>query len=285
MEWSKLKNIIILILAAANVMLAGLALFTWQRDETAQREAMANAVALLEEKNVSLNWEPEEMSLQVMEVQRDQGREDVLAAALLGETVKEDRGAGVYRYVSSRGVVQFHSNGEFSAAFPVGEFPLDGAAPEEHALKTLELLDFQGRVLEVREEDSRIEVTVCQTLGGTPVLSCTAVLVYEQDCLTAIGPGRRLNGTAYAAEGETPCISAASALIRLSNGLLELGDVSKTVTEVEEAYRLSSSFSGPIQLLPVWYITTDTGSYQLNAQTGELTRSVVTGGETMAAAS
>ena len=279
MEWSRLKNIIILILAAANLMLAGMALSTWQREETARREAMDNAVALLEEKNVSLNWTPEEMSLPEMEVQRDQEREDVLAAALLGETEKEDRGAGVYRYVSGRGAVQFHSNGEFSAAFPMGEFPLDGADPAVHAAATLELLDFQARVLSVTSEGERTEVTVCQLLGEAPVLSCNAVLVYEQGCLVSIGPARRLNGTPYAVEGEEPCISAASALIRLSNGLLELGDVSKTVTGVEESYRVSASFSGPLRLMPVWYITTDTGSYQLDALTGELTRSTSAGGE------
>ena len=31
--------------------------------------------------------------------------------------------------------------------------------------------------------------------------------------------------------------------------------------------------------MPVWHITTDTGSYQLDALTGELTRSTPTGGE------
>ena len=273
MAWSKLKNIIILMLLGVNLMLAGLALFYWQREAVSQKTAMENAVAILEEQGVSLETKLEEMSLPVMAVQRDQAREDVLAAALLGEADKEDRGAGVYRYTSDRGMIQFHSNGEFSAAFPAGAFLLEGQAPEEHALDMLELLDFQGQVLSVREKEGITTVVVCQQFNGTPLLSCQAVLEYEGGCLIAIAQGRRLNGTPYPdMEAERP-ISAASALIRFVNGVRELGDVSKTITRVEESYLLSSTLTGPARMTPVWYITTDTGSYQLNGLTGDLTLS------------
>lgn len=72
MAWSKLKNIIILMLLGVNLMLAGLALFYWQREAVSQKTAMENAVAILEEQGVSLETKLEEMSLPVMAVQRDQ---------------------------------------------------------------------------------------------------------------------------------------------------------------------------------------------------------------------
>ena len=272
MEWSKLKNIIILILAMVNLILGGLALFYWQREEGDQRAALENAVAILEEQGVSLSQVPEEMSLAELLVQRDQGREEVLAAALLGETVREDRGAGVYRYSGEKGSVQFHSNGEFSAAFAPGAYPLDGAEPEEHALGVLALLDFTGRVLDSQQEEGQTRVTVCQLWEGAPVLSCQAVLVYEGDELTAISSGRRLNGTPYAAGDAGTCVSAASALIWFVNGVKQLGDVCNTVTSMEEGYSLTSSLTGPARMTPIWYITTDTGSDQLDGLSGELTR-------------
>ena len=109
------------------------------------------------------------------------------------------------------------------------------------------------------------------------MLPCQAVLVYEDGCLTAISQGRRVNGTPYAAAQQEEAISAAGALVRFVNGLRELGDVCSSVTGVEESYRLSTSFSGPTQLIPVWLVTTDTGSYQLDALTGELSDSGIGG--------
>jgi hypothetical protein len=114
-------------------------------------------------------------------------------------------------------------------------------------------------------------VTVRQVYEGTPLLSCQAVLVYEGGELTAVSQGRRLNGTPAGTGQEEQTISAASAMIRFVNGLKELGDVCNSVTAVGESYRLSTTFSGPVRLTPVWDITTDTGSYQLDALTGELT--------------
>lgn len=270
MSWSKLKNIIILVLVTVNLMLAALALYYWQRETADRRSAMENAVEILEKQGVTVQTEWGEMSLPVMEVQRDQRREEVLAAALLGTVIQENRGAGVYRYSNSRGAVQFHSNGEFSATFSAGSFPVGGAQYEEHALEILELLDFQGEVVAVEQEDGTAAVTVRQVYNGAPLLFCQAVLTYEEGCLTAISQGRRLNGTPYAAAQEADPISAPSALIRFLDGLRTLGDVCNTVTAVEESYRLSTTFSGPVVLTPVWYITTDTGSYQLDGLTGEL---------------
>ena len=273
MSWSKLKNIIILMLVTVNLMLAALALFYWQKEASSRRAAMENAVAILGKQGISLQTEWKEMSLPVLEIQRDQHREETVATALLGAAVREDRGAGVYRYSGDKGVIQFHSNGEFSASFAPGAFPLEGTQPEKHALETLELLDFQGQVVAVESQDGITTVTVRQRYGDTLLLSCQAVLVYENSCLTAISQGRRLNGTPSAASKQEETIPAASALICFVNGLKELGDVCSTVTAVEESYRFSTSFSGPARLIPVWYITTDTGSYQLDGLTGEVSDS------------
>lgn len=275
MEWSRLKNIIILILLMVNLILGGLVLFYWQREEAGQRAALENAVAILEAQGVSLSDMPEELSLTELQVQRDQGREDVLAAALLGTVTREDRGAGVYRYTGGKGWIQFHSNGEFSAAFSDEAYPLEGDSPEEHALEVMKLLDFRGRVLDTSQSGGQTRVTVCQLWEGVPVLSCQAVLVYEEDRLAGIVSGRRLNGTPYASADAQKCADAASALIWFVNGVKELGDVCNTVTSMEEGYWLSSSISGPTQMTPIWYITTDTGSYQLDGLTGELTRSTI----------
>ncbi len=272
MSWSKLKNIIILLLVLVNLSLGGLLLYDRQREKGLQQEAMENAVAILQDQGLSVQAGVGEMSLAALEVQRDQAREESLAGALLGEVRREDRGAGVYRYAGERGTIQFHANGEFTASFPMGAFPIGEETMENHAVETLALLDFQGEVAEVRTEGDATIVTVDERYEGVPLISCQASLTYEGGHLTAISQGRRLNGTPYlpAGEGDQP-VTAASALLHLLNGLRERGDVCSAVTGAVECYRLDTGISAPARLVPVWKFTTDTGIYLLDAMTGELT--------------
>ena len=67
-------------------------------------------------------------------------------------------------------------------------------------------------------------------------------------------------------------IDPASALVELFNGISALGDVCNQISALEQGYVSGASLSGPMTLTPVWQVTTDTGFYQLDLVTGEVSR-------------
>ena len=124
MEWSKLKNIIILMLSCVNAFLLVLVIQRqWESRQYAQ-SAREDAIAVLwETSRIHLDEAllPEEMDLPTLTVSRDQTLEQTQAAALLGEplSLSEDG----LRYEGPKGTAQFYVNGEFSADLLPGAYP------------------------------------------------------------------------------------------------------------------------------------------------------------------
>ena len=269
MEWPKLKNIILIILALTNLFLLIFVAQRELRDSQLQRQARREAITFLEDRGVAVDEEqvPQTMELLPQTVERDLEREAQLAAALLGQEVtSENRGAGVYRYTGGSGSIQFHSDGSFSAQFAPGAFPL-GKNPREECLKILEKLDFQGRLLEERDN----VLVFRQMWEGYPVFTQQVTLETEENCLTAMTSGRRLVGEP-AADESRQSISVVTALIDFLNGLNGLGDVCSRIDAITPGYVAATPLSGPMSMTPVWRVTTDTGAYQLDLITGELGR-------------
>ena len=242
------------------------------RDWQLQDKALEQAVSFLAERGIQVDERivPRSAELPPMGMERDLEEEQTLAAALLGDGLtREERSGEVYVYEGERGLLQCHSSGEFWADFQSGAFPVpEGAEMAEHALETMELLHFQGEVVSSAGNAQDGSVTLRQLWNGVPVLPCRATLVYEGGELKRIEEGRRLTGTPQTTAG-TP-ITATTALMRFYAGLSERMDICSEVREIEIAYTLSNALGGPISLIPVWHITTDTEIYELNTLDGSL---------------
>lgn len=277
MSWSKLKNIIILLLLLTNLCLLALDFGRGFRDSRLQAQAREDAIAFLRDRGVQVREDavPLSMGLTAQLVQRDVQKEAQLAAALLGDSVtSEARGAGVYRYLNERGMVQFHSGGEFSAQFPAGAFPAEGDTTVEHARQILALLDFQGELVSSASQDNAASFTFRQTWEGAPLFNCQATLNYQDGSLVSITSSRRLIGTPQP-DHTAPVITVPTALMRFYTEMTAtLGDACREITAITEGYVIAVAVADPVAMTPVWYIATDTGAYyQLNASTGALTRS------------
>lgn len=274
MEWSKLKNIIILILLTANLFLLAMA-GVQQRDSVQyQEQAVADAVAVLERNGIAVAPEviPDQMSLRPMTVQRDRGLEDNLAQALLGDCTHSDLGGGRYSYESSVGSAEFRSNGNFSIAFPNGLSLADDVGDETaHALSIAAKIGLSGTVAEqVGSDDGGTNVILYQTWQEIPVYSCRLTLQYREDRLYSVS-GQRLMGEPQSANSEEELISIPTVLMRSLNGINDLGDICSEILSLTPGYQMSNPAEGT-RMEPVWYIRTDTGAYQLNAITGVLAR-------------
>ena len=283
MEGAKIKNIVIIILLLLNGFLLVLASGHRFEDAHSQQTARESAIQVIRASGAQLEDSvvPREMTLGSMQAERDLEQEKRLAEKLLGGTVTvQARGGDVYRYYNVSGSIQIHSTGEFSALFEDGLFSLGEQDVETHATAVLSRLGFEAQVLEDAVVAGRGSVTCRQMLDGAPLLGCHATLHYADGQLTGISNGRRLVGTPYA-DGGKESITVATALMRLFNGLKDLGDVYNRVDSIVPAYTVSVSLSGPAQLTPAWYITTDTGAYQLDTVTGTLSRTSSTGHDTV----
>ena len=274
MEWARIKNIIIIILLLLNIVLLFIVAEREIQATHSEQTARQNAISIIRNSGVTLRDEtvPQAMDLEPMQFVRALEQERKLAAELLGQEVTvEVRGGDVYRYYNETGWIQFHSAGEFSAEFAERTFPLEGQTVVEHAAEVLKRMGFSGQLLENSVKDGNGTITFRQELDGAPVLSCQASLCYKDGRLAGIEEGRRLTGVPSADTGRTT-ISVATALMRLFNGLRELGDIYNEIDSITPAYSMSAAISGPTSLTPIWYVKTDTGTYQLDTITGVLSR-------------
>ena len=269
MEWPKLKNIILIILALTNLCLLIFVAHRELRDSQLQRQARREAIQFLEDRGVAVDESrvPQSVELKPQTVERDLEGEQALAAAVLGqETEQEDRGAGVYRYFSGAGSIQFHSDGSFSAQFAPGAFPL-GEARAEACGEILEKLGFQGELV----EESESALVFRQCWEGYPLFTQQVTLEVTEGSLTAMTSGRRLVGEP--AEDESRhTVTVVTALIGFLNGLNNLGDVCSRIDTITPGYVAAASLSGSMTMMPVWRITTDTGAYQMDLVTGDVGR-------------
>lgn len=271
MEWPKLKNIILIILILTNLCLLVFVAQGELRNSQLQRQAREEAIQFLADRGITVDEKqvPQTMELLPQTVERSLEEESQLAAALLGQGVTvEDRGAGVYRYSNSTGSIQFHSDGSFSAEFSSGVFPM-GEDRVKDCTELLEKLNFRGEVLSEKED----ALVFRQTWNGYPLFTQQVTLEISDGCLTAMTSGRRLIGEPVEDTTRQP-ITVVTALINFWNGLNALGDVCSRIDTITPGYVSVTALSGPMTLTPVWQITTDTGAYQLDTLTGELSRVV-----------
>ena len=192
MPWSKIKNIILAILAVTNLALLVLVGGQTIQDRRLLSQAREDAIQFLRGRGVEVDESiiPQSMDLKPQIVERDLAGEERAAAALLGSPVTaESRGGEVYRYYNGSGSVQFHNDGTFSAQLKEGAFPL-GADRGADCLALMEKMGLQGTILSERGE----ELTFRQSWKGTPLFTQQVTLVCQGGQLTAMTSGRQLVG-------------------------------------------------------------------------------------------
>lgn len=269
MPWTKLKNVILVVLVIANLCLLGLVAGPAYHSRRQLDQAREDAILFLRSRGVQVEDSaiPLSMDLPPQTVERDLEGEERSAAALLdGAVTAEARGGEVYRYYNQRGSVQFHSDGAVSAQLEP-EFFLLGEDRGAGCLALLERMGLEGTIVEEEGET----LIFRQNWQGSPLFTQQMTLVCREGGLAAITAGRQLAGQSQ----EDPTrrtVTVATALIAFLNGVNALGDVCNRIDAVQPGYISAASLSGPTVLTPVWRFTTDTGAYQLDTVTGAVTR-------------
>ncbi len=275
MEWSKLKNLIILILALVNGFLLISVVSLQRQSRRYTQSALTQAEQILEQNGISIDQEilnrAADSTVPFLTSSRDLQRESDLAHALLGEhTVSQNLSGGLYTYTSEQGSVFIRSSGEITVS--LSDCFADTSDFTEHAVSLLSQLDLDCELIgESWQDPDLTTLTFCQLINGVPLYNCQISLEYTGSQLTSL-EGTLLLSSSLSSGSSTSSLDLPTAVVRFSNGIASLGDVCSEVTEFRLGYSSSQSFSDQTQLIPTWLISTDIADYYLEGLTGELTR-------------
>lgn len=268
MNTSRLKSIVIAILALLNACLLVLLVGRRMQERSMREHTVAQLVALFAENGVTLdpNCIPESEPLpSPVEPARDLDGEASFAAALLGSCDREDVGGGIYRYVSEGGQALLRSSGlleaspglraDDPAAFAASLFQRFGYSATDS-----DLSGGSGTLSAVRE------------VSGLTVFNARLTLTFHEGTLIAADGLFIPAAEALAAEPQSSSVDAVTALVRFLDYSSLSGEVCTAVTDVRGGYLLQSTTSLPQLLVPVWRVTTDVSRYYVNMLTGEVLR-------------
>ena len=131
MEWSKLKNIILLLLVSVNAFLLILVGVQESRAARYEEDTRQAAVRVLEQSGITFGPErvPQEAGLSPLTVTRDRESEAIVAQTLLGDVSREGENDVRHRYSSVQGTAEFSMNGTFSVRFNLAPGSRNMSAP------------------------------------------------------------------------------------------------------------------------------------------------------------
>lgn len=268
MRWSKIKNIIILLLLLVNgFLLAQVGLRTW-RSQYAQRETRERMVEILERNDVAFLPQEVPGALELS------GRRVTLApageaeaAALVGPISGRETLGTRTTYRGPKGTVTVSTSGEVEVLFSPGAYPLEDDLSAQ-GLELLSTLGVQARQTGRREEGELVHLTYIQLWGGIPVPDWTAVLVSGEKDLESLTLRRLAGAEELLPDQET--LDAATALTRLLDELNRgEGYVCSQISAIYPGYLPSGT--GVLTLTPAWFIETDTWRFVVDGYTGVVT--------------
>lgn len=269
MRWSKIKNIIILLLVIVNVaLLAMVGQRRWENEKN-QRETRQRVIAMMEKNEIS--FLPAEMPGALTLTGRRMTLEppgEVQAAALVGEITDHGTVGARTTWEGPLGSVTASSSGELEARFTVGAYP-PGADEAGRGLELLSSLGFEARQTGQETENGQTTFRYVQLWNGVPVPQWTAELTWGTAGLERLSL-RRLAGEEEPLTGEGT-IDAATALARFLEALNREGYVCSQVTDMYAGY--ATTGSGTVSLRPTWYVETDTDPWRfaVDGVTGAVT--------------
>lgn len=275
MRWSKIKNIIILLLVMVNAVLLALVGFRDWNTRQAQRETEERVVALLERSGISYlpGDMPKDLGLTGCRVVTETPGPE-RAKALLGPVREELTAAEGYNvtYTGADGSqAVFSPSGEVRAQLVPGAVPLQGEEPGPAGAAFLEeRLGVRVRETGSREENGRLELHYVQLWQGVPVPRMEVVLTCEDGGFTGFR-GRLLWGEGEPVTGEDT-LTAPTALARFLDELNRgEGYVCSQVTDLYPGYTAAGTTT--VTLTPAWFIETDTWRFTVDGYTGAVTAS------------
>jgi len=265
MAWSKVKNIIIVILVALNICLLALIVNQQMQSMRYAEETLTRTLAVLEENGIEARRErlPVAEQLTSMTSTRDEEKEKSAAEFLLGPNVISSYSGGMSIHSSVSGNLSFYGG----AMTGTLSLPWSGyTSAQSHAESML-----QGMGIEVwKTERTENIVTAVPALNGIPMFNAKIEFTYEADLLKKIEG--RFPGITSPEQEQIQPVTIPTALISLLEYVMESGTVCRSVQEVVPGYFVTSTGADSARISQCWRVETDTVPFFIDAETGNVTR-------------
>ncbi len=271
MRWSKIKNIIILLLVIVNVSLLGMVGLRYWRSERNQRETRQRLIAVMARNEITfLPAEvPGDLTLPGVRVTLEPPGEAEAQILVGPEPVGTSTVGARTTWSGERGTVILSAAGEVEAQWKAGAWPSEGD-PGEQSLDLLAQLGVTARESGREETGGRTVIHCVQLWNGAPVPGWTAAFTWGSQGLEHLSL-RRLAGTEEPISAGEETIDAATALARFLEALSSEGYVCSQVTDLYAGY--AAGGTGTVTLTPTWYVETDTQPWRfaVDGYTGAVT--------------
>lgn len=264
METYRLKSIAIVILLLLNACLLLMGGYQNLQTLRMERQAEEQLRELYRSSQLTLGAEVDlsQQALGPLHLSRQAETEQAIASALLGGgAVPTSQGGGIYSYEAAGGTIQFRAGGSFYGS------RLDVAVedPAEFARSFCRRFGYEAPRLQLTEDGSG-SIYAGQLVGGVEVSNCGVELYFEQGRLISVaGAHVTLEGAAAEPGEQMSCVTA---LVRFLDYRNASGVVCSEVTGASCVYQLQNTAA--LRLVPAWGIKTDTYTYYVDCETGEV---------------
>lgn len=255
MDWSKAKNLIILLLALVNVFLLGNIAYLLYKNEAAARNTVAELVAYLDSRGISLDADAvprENLGRTVLVVERDTELEAASARVLLSDQTLSATADGTY--VASAGELNVKSGGYMDARL----------TSDASARALVSLIEKSGVSLSATEHtDDTAEMQV--VYAELPVFNCRLTASREDDAWTV--SGRICVGNALRTDAGSER-DVTGLIVGVAQRLILRGTTE--ISRIEAGWVAGSISNVGLRLIPVYKLTADSDDFYVNAVDGTL---------------
>ncbi len=272
MDKSKIKNFILLLLVVVNVFLLFIVLNNIREERKAQASRMEALENVLSDNGITLNPDinlPESVP-SLLSLKRDMEAEKHMLTSLIGScSLVEDKGGNFFFYKCSDGDGNFRGTGEFEIRLNSGVISKgrDPVTASKTAMKKLGLECGSGEPL-VKVDGNDTEVTLPCSWEGTDIYNALVTFTFSSDNLLLISGKRPLDTKSSMAASETYPDSV-TIIMSFLESIHQTGYICSEINGLEIEYNMYSAVSGNCTLKPVWCITTNSGPYYIDAETGK----------------
>lgn len=251
MDSGRLKTAAILILLLVNLAFGWILLNQHKNASDLQAQTRRELVQVLSNLGVSMdeNTIPRETAVQKYALIRDMALETALVQAFLGDAPGQDMGGNIHYYENENGKASFRNSGDFEI-----QVSLPGGSIEKR-------LADNGLVLS-REGDEYVcvldELAVFNCRIRLSALEEGSYRIYGRCMLGALQPGKTISPP-----------GASTLLLRFYDQVEATGRVFTQILEIRSGYLLRPAVPAA-ELVPVWCVETDGGTWYLSLEDSQL---------------
>ena len=271
MNRSKVKTISIIALLFVNLLFISFILYDNIAERRERREELELAVSILAAEGIKVDADHIHFTenIRALRTTRDDSVEERIARAVLGSVNNVPHGV-INAYESEdNGVALFYAVGDFEIMLNEGVLPISGGVIQT-AERALRSMGVDAIALEIENSDEGATVvTAISAHRGVAIFNNTIDFVFNEYDLITIR-GRYVTGFEQVYTYST--ISSIPTVLLRILAAIRSGEIkAQSILRIEAGFQFRPAGGiGEGIVTPAWLITTDTGRYIADCETGEI---------------